>query len=102
MSKKDLTYLVDVFKNFLEENISTTQTLKEILHQPSDQNKDMIYFFHKILRKNNFYFLKDLCESINTEIPNIYEKILSIKKVISELEERKTSLESNLYQQQSF
>ena len=52
MSKKDLTYLVDVFKNFLEENISTTQTLKEILHQPSDQNKDMIYFFHKIL---NFY-----------------------------------------------
>lgn len=102
MSKKELAYLVGVFKMFLAENLSTTQTLKEILYQPSDQNKDIVYFFHKILRKNNFYFLKDLCESINTEIPNIYEKITSIKKIISELENIKPSLEHNFYQQQSF
>lgn len=102
MSKKELSYLVELFKNFFEENTTFTHHLKEILLQPSKEKSDIIYFFHKILRKSNFYFLKDLCESINTEIPNIYEKIIQIKKIITELENIKPSLEHHLYQYQAF
>ncbi len=102
MSKKELSYLVELFKNFFEENTTFTHHLKEILLQPSKEKSDIIYFFHKILRKSNFYFLKDLCESINTEIPNIYEKIIQIKKTITELENIKPSLEHHLYQYQAF
>ncbi len=102
MNKKELEYLVNIFENFFHKNLDYIEKLKILLHTPNAQNKDIQYYFHQILRRWNFNFIQDLSESINTEIPNTYGKIIEIKETLENLEYIKKSLQDELYQQQCF
>lgn len=100
---RNVDFLRDYFKNWLNENRGCVENLKRFLNQPEEKQKrisEYAYWIQKILKRSNFKAVFELFHD-NIQHKDSDEEILSIKEKLLEVKSLLELLEKELLPSQS-
>lgn len=97
--QKETQYFYGICKEFYDKNMQLLEKISLL----SFEAQDIWYFFHQIMKKNNFDFVQELFfDNINTENPYVYELIKNTKNILKELFLIQKKLKNQIYSKTRF